>query len=34
MGNCTGYCSGCKDDSEQDKQQVRNSYYEKDLVLA
>lgn len=39
MGNCTGYCTGCKEDGttaagRYDANQVRNSYKEKDMILS
>jgi hypothetical protein len=35
MGNCAGYCTGCKEDStaRYDNNQVRNSYKEKDMIV-
>lgn len=38
MGNCTGYCTGCKEDgtttgARYDANQVRNSYKEKDMII-
>jgi hypothetical protein len=34
MGNCTGYCTGCKEDGQRyDNNQVRNSYKEKDMII-
>ena len=34
MGNCTGYCTGCKDDGQRyDNNQIRSSYKEKDNLL-
>ena len=32
MGNCTGYCTSCKEDQRYDNSQVRNSIKEKDFI--
>lgn len=35
MGNCAGYCTGCKDDThKQDANQIRYSMKEKDIILS
>ncbi len=34
MGNCTGYCTGCREDGQRfDNNQVRGSYRDKDYIL-
>lgn len=33
MGNCTGYCTSCKEEQRYDNSQVRNSIKEKDIIL-
>jgi len=33
MGNCAGYCNGTGDGDDQNQQQIKNSFNQKDLQL-
>ena len=34
MGNCTGYCTGCREEQRYDNNQVRGSIKDKDRMVA